>query len=294
MQKDDGLRGGIAWLTKNFRVGENFPNGQQWKFYFLDALEQAGQLSGVRLFGENDWFQDGARELIRAQSLDTGEWRGALGEREPIIATSFALMFLCRGRSPVLIQKARHGPGDDWMNDPDDVRNLVATVARDWNMPLNWQVVNLDSATVSELLLAPILFLNGHQSPGLNARAKQALRAYVEQGGFIFAEACCGSKDFDRGLRALLSELFPALETRLHPLAFDHPVWSARHALKAEDHALWGLEQGGRTAVIYSRGDLSCRWNLRDRYPDEPATVLAIEVGQNVVAYASRRQAAVK
>jgi RNA polymerase sigma factor (sigma-70 family) len=288
---DPALSRGIVWLTNNFHVSENFPNGQQWKFYFLDVLEQAGQLSGERLFSENDWFQDGARELIRTQSLTTGEWRGTFSEHEPLIATSFALMFVCRGRSPVLIQKARHAPGDDWTNDPDDVRNLVGTIARDWNMQLNWQIVDIDSATVSELMLAPILFLNGHQSPEFNARAKRALRAYVEQGGFIFAEACCGQKDFDRGLRTLLSEIFPGTESQLHPLAVDHPVWSARHALEQADHPLWGLERGGRTVLIYSPTDLSCRWNVRNRYPDDQATRRATKLGENVVAYASRRTA---
>ena len=231
-------------------------------------MERVGQFSGERLFGEHDWFREGAEELIRTQSKDTGEWRGALNEREPTIATSFALMFLCRGRAPVLIQKARHAPGDDWMNDPDDVRNLVGAVARDWKLPLNWQVVDLDSATVNDLLLAPILFLNGHQSPAISDRGKKALLAYVDQGGFIFAEACCGKKDFDQGFRAILKEIFP--ESQLHPLAADHPVWTARHALKPDEHALWGLERAGRTVLIYSPADLSCRWNLRDRYPDEP------------------------
>ena len=80
-----------GWLTKNFRASENFPIGQQWKFYFLDALEQAGQLSGERLFGENDWFQEGARALIRTQSLETGANGEALGEPEPTIAFQLRL-----------------------------------------------------------------------------------------------------------------------------------------------------------------------------------------------------------
>ncbi len=243
----------------------------------------------------HDWFREGVEELIRTQSRESGGWLdGATVEKNPTIATSFALYFLCRGRAPVLIQKARHGPGDDWMNDPDDVRNLVSAVARDWKRTLNWQVVDLDSATADDLLLAPILFLNGHERPSVNARGKQALRAYVERGGFLFAEACCGKRDFDQGFRALLSELFPAIDSQLHPLATSHPVWTARHTLNPELHPLWGLERNGRTAVIYSPSDLSCGWNVRELYPDAPATVLAVQVGQNVVAYAGERFAAAR
>jgi hypothetical protein len=288
---DTGVRKGIGWLTSHFRRGENFPIAQQWRFYFIDALEWVGQLCGERLVGEHDWFVDGAEDLIRSQDDHTGEWRGLFSEQESTVATSFALMFLCRGRSPVLIQKARHGPGDDWTNDPDDVRHLVSSIARDWKLPLNWQLVDVDSATASELLLAPILFLNGHQSPELNDYGKKNLRAYVDQGGFIFAEACCGKADFDRGWRVLVQQLFPEAQSRLHPLNADHPVWTARHALKPPDHALWGLELGGRTVLIYSPTDLSCRWNVRDRYSDDPATIRAIQVGQNVVAHARSRKA---
>lgn len=42
------------------------------------------------------------------------------------------------------------------------------------------------------------------------------MRGYVERGGFIFAEACCGRAEFDRGFRALVRELFPDPGSRLH------------------------------------------------------------------------------
>ena len=43
-----------------------------------------------------------------------------------MVATSFALLFLAKGRAPVLINKLRHSPDQDWNNDPDDVRNIVS------------------------------------------------------------------------------------------------------------------------------------------------------------------------
>ena len=51
------------------------------------------------------------------------------------------------------------------------------------------------------------------------------------------------------------------------------------------------VEDGGKTVLIYSPTDLSCRRNLRDRHPDDPATRLATQVGQNVVTYVIIRQA---
>jgi hypothetical protein len=287
---DRSLLRGVDWLGKHFQIGENFGHGQQWKFYYLDALERVGQLGGQRLLGGHDWFREGVEHLIASQDKLSGFWPGVLFEDRPLVATSFAVMFLSRGRAPILIQKARHGPRNDWMNDPDDVRNLVRTVARDWKRPLNWQVADLDEATVDDLRLAPILFLNGHEAPELTGRAKEALRAYVERGGFLFAEACCGREGFDRGFRILLKEVFPEPESQLHALGADHPVWAARHGLSPARHPLWGLDRGGRTASIYSPGDLSCGWNQRDRSPAAPLTIQALGVGQNVVDYATGRK----
>src|SRR5262249_20873385 len=152
-------------------------------------------------------------------------------------------------------------------NDPDDVRNLMRTVARDWKRPLNWQVVDPDADATDDLLAVPILFLNGHQVPELTEAGKKTLRGYVERGGFIFAEACWGRAEFDKGFRALVQEIAPGAGPQLHPLADDHPVWHTPNALKPGDHPLWGLEHRGRTALIYSPGDLSCGWNQRDRWP---------------------------
>jgi hypothetical protein len=280
----------IGWLGRRFRVSENIGNGQQWKFCYLTAVERAGALGGRRLFGGHDWFREGAEELVRTQDKLQGSWKGVLVEKTDLLPTSLALLFLARGRAPVLIQKARHGPEDDWTNDPEDVGHLVRTVSRDWKRALNWQILDLDDATVDDLLTGPILFLNGHEAPKINKNGNAALREYIKRGGFIFAEACCGRGKFDDGFRTLLKEVFPEPESQLHPLAKDHPVWTARHHIKVEDYPLWGIDRGRRTVLIYSPGDLSCGWNLRTRYPAAPLTVKALQVGQNVVEYATGRK----
>ncbi len=102
-------------------------------------------------------------------------------------------MFLAKGRAPVLVNKLRHGPRGDWNHDPDDVRNLVAVVSRDWKNLLTWQIIDPALASVADILQAPIVFLNGHSVPEFSAQAKQNLREYVEQGGFLLADACCSA-----------------------------------------------------------------------------------------------------
>jgi hypothetical protein len=285
------VEAGIDWLATHFHVGQNFPRSNgQWKYYYLYGLERTGRLAGVRFFGDHDWYREGAEMFVHDQKA-FGPWIGSDAyESDPVLATSFALLFLAKGRTPVVINKVRHGPGEDWDNDHDDVRNLVDLVGRDWKHLLTWQTVDPEVAEVEDMLQAPIAFMNGHRAPHLTAEARRTLREYVEQGGFLFAEACCGEPEFDRGFRALMREMFPEEEYKLHPLPREHPVWRARFDLSPDVHPLWGIEHGCRTVVIYSPADLSCFWNQMEAQPSNVAVVKASKVGQNVVDYATGRE----
>ena len=287
---DPSLQAGINWMATHFMVGQNFGAGQQWKYYYLYGLERTGRLSGVRFFGDHDWYREGAEELVHDQDKFDGSWRGIQYERIPTVSTSFALLFLAKGRAPVLVNKLRHGPGNDWNNDIDDIRNLVGAVSRDWEHLLTWQVIDPNLARVEDMLQAKIAFFNGHEAPIFDDRGKQAIREFVQQGGFLFADACCGRTEFDRGFRTLMEEIFPDPEYKLHALAPDHAVYRSKHLLEASDHPLLGIEHGCRTVVIYSPTDLSCDWNQIETQGELPRVVKASRIGQNVVDYATGRE----
>jgi hypothetical protein len=285
---------GVNWTANHFSVGQNPGSGQQWRYYYLYGLERAGRLGGLRFFGEHDWYREGAEQLVHEQDKLSGFWRGAAGET-PILATSFALLFLAKGRAPVLVNKLVHGPRGDWNHDVDDVRNLVNLVSQDWKNLLTWQVVNPALAGVEDMLQAPIAFLNGHEAPVLTADGEERLREYVQQGGFIMADACCSSPRFHEGFVKLMERVFPEPEYKLKPLSDDHPVWRARHLLSPGAYPLWGIEHGCRTVVIYSPKDLSCFWNQlerSDRARQDTATAIlkAAQVGQNIIDYATGRE----
>jgi hypothetical protein len=283
------LRRALDWMARpeHIDVRQNFGHSQTYKNYYLYALERAGRLTGMRFFGQHDWYRLGAEEFVRTQNKLSGFWRGTNQETD-VVATSFALLFLAKGRAPVLINKLFHFPSDDWDNDPDDVRNLVSIVSRDWKNLLTWQLVDPGSASIADMLQAPIAYFNGHASPVFSPAGKKNLQDFVEQGGFIFAEACCANRDFDRGFRRLMNELFPDYELR--PLGPEHPVWRAKHLLSPGTHPLWGIEHGCRTLVIYSPTDLSCYWNLSEHSSANPAVAGAVKVGQNVIDYATGRE----
>ena len=79
------LEAGIRWMGSRFRVRDN-PGDGNWLLYYLYGLERAGRLSGRRFFGDHDWYREGARFIVSAQSPATGAWRdgSALPDRKSV------------------------------------------------------------------------------------------------------------------------------------------------------------------------------------------------------------------
>jgi len=116
---------------------------------------------------------------------------------------------------------------------------------------------------------AQMLYLTGVQALSLDAETQRALKLYLERGGFVFAEAACGSKQFDESFRRLMGEMFPDQELRTLPIG--HPLFEAGEPLEEVDYSpavqketpglkramLECIEQDGRAVIIYSKYDLS-------------------------------------
>lgn len=276
--EDKNLQAAINWMGRNFSVRRN-PAGQDiWHFYYLYGLERAGRLSGQRFFGGHDWFREGVRFLVDTQHPD-GSWSDLANEMR-LVDTAFALLFLSKGRIPILINKLQYGQANDWNKSPNDVNNLTEQMSQLWQKRLNWQVVNMEVATVEDLLEAPIIQFSGHRSPQFTDREKTLLKEYVEQGGYIMADANCSLPGFDTGFRRLCEELWP--DTPLKPLDESHGVWQSLFELRP-NWPLYGIEVSCRTAVFYSPEDLSCHWQFKK----DPNSLPAFRVGANIVAYAT-------
>lgn len=106
--KMDDLLRGRAWLAKHFTVEEN-PESSDWQYYYLYSIERAGRLLDTEFIGEHEWYPTGARWLIDHQRPDGG-WVGPGSERDPRLATSFALLFLTRA-TPTLRREKGEGDG---------------------------------------------------------------------------------------------------------------------------------------------------------------------------------------
>lgn len=293
-EENQALVKGLRWIANRFRI--QLP---QHTYYSLYGLERAGRLSGQRFFGQHDWYREGCEFLVNAQD-ENGSWQERHGLRS-LVSTSFALLFLSRGRTPVLISKLVHGPGQDWNNKHNDCRHLVEYASREvfHNVPLAWQVFDVSRVEVglnrdrllrlvADLLQSPIAYCNGHEAPRFSDVEKELLKLYLEQGGFLLAEACCGRKEFDEGFRQLMKELFP--DHSLKPLPAEHPIWRAHALVNPTGFPLEGIEMGCKTVVVYSPVPLAGWWeaNLHDH---EPRGKSVFRLAGNIIAYATGLEA---
>jgi hypothetical protein len=309
--KDNAVERGLNWLNEHYAVATHngAPHPDWFHYYYLYGLERAGRLTAQRLIGPHDWYREGADWLVRNQDQLSGYWAGAAPvEDNPLISTSFALLFLSKGRWPVLMAKLKHEPSDDWNRHRHDVDNLTRLVESRWKMDLTWQVADWDRSSVEDLLQSPVLFLTGSASPlpddpDRRRRLADKLRDYLDRGGFLFAEGTCKNSGFDRGFGELMKLVFPEAEYRLQLLEPEHPVWYAEEKIPADlMRPLYGVESGCRTSVIYapfdpSRPSLSCLWELArsGRRPKYSRAVdrqieAGLGVGINILAYATNRE----
>ena len=305
-EENEPVAKGLAWIGDRFPSQFNSSNfnrfGNGAPFYCLYGIERTGRLTGQRFLGGQDWYRVGCEYLVKIQK--EGHWRGegdtAHNDDVPVIATSFALLFLAKGRTPVLVTKFAHGEGDGWNNKRSDVRHLVEYTSKliFENKPMAWQVFDVRNKAAedpealrqltAELLPCPLVFINGH-SLRMSDKEKAIFREYLNNGGFLFAEACCGRERFDEGFKEMMKELYP--DNELRPVPKDHPVWYAagKEAVDPGQFPLLGIQQGCKWVALYSPTPISGYWEAN--LQQEGRGKMAFALGANIIAYATGREA---
>src|SRR5262249_50062148 len=100
------------------------------------------------------------------------------------------------------------------------------------------------------------------------------LRFNLQNGGLLFADACCGQEAFDKAFRAFVAKLLPG--HKLEQVPFTDPLFSKElngealtranirvrqekgGPLRNVDPYLEGIKIGDRWVVIYSKYDIGC------------------------------------
>lgn len=133
--------------------------------------------------------------------------------------------------------------------------------------------------TLSELRKFPVVYMHGRYRFRLAEQERDSLRDHLSRGAVLFADACCGSPQFDEGFRNLMKQMYP--DQQLKQIPIDHEIFqdsvgfqidkvnlrelvpssqdaALRKSVKSVPPFLEGIQVDGRYVVIYSRYDISC------------------------------------
>ena len=242
------IKAGLEWFEKHFE--ESIKQLNTWWYYYLYCMERVGLASGYKYFGTINWFKTGARMLL-SQQRDNGRWGNGVSD------TAFAILFLVRGRHPVLFNKLEFD--GDWNNRPRDLASLTRWISKTFEKTVNWQIINLRT-DVTEWHDAPILYISGAKAPKFTDADIAKLRQFVWQGGTIFSATECSGTAFRKGMLEAYRKMFPTYE--MVPLSKDHEIYTAHFTLRGTPR-MSTISNGIRPLVIHTDVDLPKSWQMR-------------------------------
>ncbi len=198
--------------------------------------------------------------------------------------------------STLTVARLQYGGGGDWYANPSSLPNLLGAI-REWTgLPVAEReavVTPLDPA----LRDYPFLHMTGHGNVAFTPEERRALRAYLEDGGFLHADDNFG---MDEAFRREAALLFP--DRPLVEIPPDHPVFHVLFEFpeglpKVHEHTgappeAWGIFHEGRLVLFYSHEtDLGNGWE-DEWVHDNPPEVreAALRMGVNLFMYALSRE----
>lgn len=261
------LRRGLAWLEQGSNCIDLNRGG-----YNLYGLERVGLASGFKYFGAHDWYRELAAKAVELQEAD-GSWG-------PDVETAYHLLFLARGRHPILMNKMRFN--GYWANRPRDLGNLARFASRQLERPLNWQVVPI-KRDWTDWTDSPILYLASHEAVRLSEEDVAHIRAFVYNGGLLFTQADGESLAFNTFAGQLAHRLFGDYE--MTDLPANHPLCSMMFKIRP-DPPLKYVTNGSRILMLHSNTDLAKYWQLRD----DKHMPFPFEFGTDLFIYAAGKR----
>ncbi|MHB1033165.1 MAG: DUF4159 domain-containing protein [Pirellulales bacterium] len=199
------------------------------------------------------------------------------------------------GKVRFVTRDGKQVPYRDWMTDPADIKSLLGWTNE--KLGINYEAIETEFDKFSfDPRELPALLFSGHNKFQLADEVRRSLNQYVLDGGMIFADACCGWKDFDESFRREMEAIFPGRVLR--KMAPEEPLFSSYYKLgnftyqksdgskSTEAPCLEAIDFGCRMGVVYSPVDLTCGWDGHD-HPRGNRVVIdqARQIGANMVTY---------
>jgi hypothetical protein len=186
----------------------------------------------------------------------------------------------------------------DWDPDPSAVHNLLKFTRDNSTLAVKFKRMVVRPGDPAAMKY-PLWYMTGHRDFAWSAAEAGAVGRYLQAGGILLADSCCGRLAFDAAFRREIAKALP--QGKLERLPPDSPLYHAHYDINRvaytprvrEDFGpldkpeLEGITIDGRLAVIYSRFDLGNGWEqFPHAYSYGLADRPALEIGANVLVYA--------
>ena len=270
----------LAWAIDWLDQGDNgvaTPNNSTHYFgYDLFGLERVGLASGYKFFGKHDWYRELSDRVVAMQNAN-GSWGHEDHGIDTIVDTAYSILFLSRGRHPILMTKLKFDKF--WDNRPRDVANLAKFASRQLERQINWQVVGIEHSW-NDWFDSPVVYLASHQAPKLKEHDYAELRNFVLAGGLVFTHSDMSSGNFDKWVPELAKKIAPNLPLR--PIPNNDAIYSLQYKLPTH-RPLLGISNGVRWLLVHSPNDIAMAWQQRS----DKTRLQDFQLGLNIFLYAA-------
>ncbi len=266
---------GLAWLSQKLRAFLSNVHKERYGYYALYGLERVAILNGLKEIAGLDWYRAGCANIIANSS-----WRA------DVVSASFALLFIARNSAPYAIGKWR------WSGDSARHRRDAAAwaemVSKRLKTPLDWQPVDF-KAGPDAAMRCSMLFASGHGRFNASQQELAFLRQFLDAGGVLLGEACCGDKDFAESFKLLMEErLYIGKGMKFQQVSSSHPAMSCAYPLSPEEEPLLVLGKGcSRKQVFLLTRGVSC--SLNGERKGSNVSDLDMKAASNLLIYSLMR-----
>ncbi len=197
-----------------------------------------------------------------------------------------------KNQSAVTVARLRYDGGGNWYWGRSAIPNLHRFLAENTSIEIHDVEVNVQ-ASDPKLFKYPFLLLTGHGNIDFSDDEAAALRTYMENGGFVFANDSYGLAE---AIRREFRKVFP--ERDFVELPFSHPIYHTLYDFpnglpKIHKHDEkppqgFGIIIDGRVCLFFAyESDIGDGWEDEEVYNDPPLKrTAALKMGANLVAYA--------
>jgi len=194
--------------------------------------------------------------------------------------------------SAVQLARVKYSGGGDWYNDPSGEPNLLKFVKKNTNIIVKpiYKFVELAS---DDLFQFPLIFLTGHGNINFSPQEAKNLRAYLENGGFLYIDDDYG---LDKYIREEMKKVFP--DSEFKELPFSHGIYKSHFDFnngipKTHEHdekspKAYGLFYNGEMVSFYTvESNPSDGWADPEIHKDpENKRIEALKLGTNIIVWA--------